>query len=279
MEASSKILLPVDFSERSVGGAHYANCLAGQFHAQLTALHVLTPVDADGAAGAGGSMAAALYSNRSAQVSAELDRFVAAHLPDLDVRRVILEGDPAARIASFARDSGACLIVMPTHGYGPFRRFLAGSNTAKVLRDASCPVWTGVHLTEAPAPGSILFRTILCAIDLGPESTRTLCWAAQFALAAGARLVLLHAAADANWEANVREAAEAELQRIMEFVHAEADLIVESGEPAKVVSATAERLAADLLVIGRGSAAGVYGRLRTNEYAIIRMANCPVVSV
>jgi len=36
---------------------------------------------------------------------------------------------------------------------------------------------------------------------------------------------------------------------------------------------------ADLLVIGRGSAAGVYGRLRTNAYAIIRESPCPVVSV
>jgi hypothetical protein len=38
-------------------------------------------------------------------------------------------------------------------------------------------------------------------------------------------------------------------------------------------------LPADLLVIGRGSAAGMFGRLRTNAYAIIRQSPCPVVSV
>jgi len=46
-----------------------------------------------------------------------------------------------------------------------------------------------------------------------------------------------------------------------------------------VVCRTAERVQADLLVIGRGSAAGIFGRLRTNAYAIIRQSPCPVVSV
>ena len=38
---------------------------------------------------------------------------------------------------------------MPTHGFGPLRRFLLGSVAAKVLHDAQCPVWTSVH-TDAP---------------------------------------------------------------------------------------------------------------------------------
>jgi nucleotide-binding universal stress UspA family protein len=63
------------------------------------------------------------------------------------------------------------------------------------------------------------------------------------------------------------------------FVGAEADLEIEAGEPASIICAAAERLKADVLVIGRGSAAGVFGRLRTNAYAIIRQSPCPVVSV
>jgi nucleotide-binding universal stress UspA family protein len=41
----------------------------------------------------------------------------------------------------------------------------------------------------------------------------------------------------------------------------------------------AERIAADLLVIGRGHGSGVAGRLPTNAYTIIRESRCPVVSV
>jgi nucleotide-binding universal stress UspA family protein len=44
----------------------------------------------------------------------------------------------------------ASLIILPTHGYGPFRRFLLGSATAKVLRDADCPVLIGAHMEHAP---------------------------------------------------------------------------------------------------------------------------------
>jgi nucleotide-binding universal stress UspA family protein len=204
----------------------------------------------------------------------------------------MLEGDPAERILEFARGAAGedppGLIVMPTHGYGPFRRFLLGSNTARVLHDALCPVWTGVHIDEAHGGAPAQLRNILCAVDLGPQSSRTLCWAAQLGLEFGARVSLVHATgpdpeADTEsgepWQSSVRQSAEAELQRLRQFVHADAELIVEAGDPAKAICAAAERLEADLLVIGRGSAAGVFGRLRTNAYAIIRMSPCPVVSV
>ena len=98
MHVHSKILLPVDFSERSVGAAPYANLLAARFHSELTVLHVLPPMQTEfGAVDAGGSMLAELYRDRSARVAGELDRFVAAHLAGLNVQRVVLEGDPAAR--------------------------------------------------------------------------------------------------------------------------------------------------------------------------------------
>jgi nucleotide-binding universal stress UspA family protein len=289
MQSLSKILLPVDFSERSVGAAHYASLLASHFHSELILLHALPPPQMEfGPLDIGGTRLAEVYRDRSARVCGELDGFLAGELAGLNVRRVVIEGDPAAKIVEFAHQQAAGLIIMPTHGYGPFRRFILGSNTAKVLHDADCPVWTGVHIEDAPASGWIPLRNILCAIDLGPQSSKTLCWAAQLALEFGARLSMVHAtgptpepddSSDASWQSGIRQAAGTELQRLRQLVHAEADLILEGGDPAKAICATAERIQADLLVIGRGSAAGVFGRLRTNAYAIIRMSPCPVVSV
>lgn len=43
-------------------------------------------------------------------------------------------------IAEAARQEGACVIVMPTHGHDGLRDTLLGSHTEHVLRDASCPV-------------------------------------------------------------------------------------------------------------------------------------------
>jgi nucleotide-binding universal stress UspA family protein len=176
---------------------------------------------------------------------------------------------------------------MPTHGYGPFRQFILGSITAKVLHDADCPVWTGVHLEEAPQAEPMPFRNILCAIDLGPQSCKALEWATAMQKEFGARLTVAHAVAaspeagqgDAHWRDEIELAVRDDLTRLQQRFGTEAELVIEPGDPPKVVCDLAQRSQADLLVIGRGSAAGVFGRLRTNAYAIIRQSPCPVVSV
>src|SRR5215467_7356165 len=100
---------------------------------------------------------------------------------------------------------------MPTHGHGPFRRFLLGSNTARVLHDAHCPIWTGVHVDEAAVDDSAPFRHVLCAVDLGEESHKAVCWALTFAREFGAMLTLVHATEQAGF----REAAAAEMQDLL----------------------------------------------------------------
>jgi nucleotide-binding universal stress UspA family protein len=229
-----------------------------------------------------------MYRNRAEQASQELATVLAPDSPGLKVRRMVVPGDPSRTIVNLAHDEGADIITMPTHGYGPFRRFILGSNTAKVLHDADCPVWTGVHLEQAPVVASIPFRSIMCAVDLGPQSARTLDWAAWLAREFGARLGVVHSTAGVpdlgddpewQWRRETRAAAGRELFRLLDGVGAEADLSIEAGEPAQVICSAAARAAADVLVIGRGSAAGVFGRLRTNAYAIIRQSPCPVVSV
>ncbi|HUO28295.1 MAG TPA: universal stress protein [Bryobacteraceae bacterium] len=288
MRSLDKILLPVDFSERSLGAARYARTMADHFHSELTLLHVLTPPHYEfGALEIGGSMLTELYSNRGAQVEKELETFLAGELQGIQPKRVVLEGDPARQIVEYAQAEKMGLIVMPTHGYGPFRQFILGSITAKVLHDADCPVWTGVHLEEAPPAEPVPFRNIVCAIDLGPQSCKALEWAAGMQREFGAHLTVVHVmacpsagtAADAEWHREMEMTAREDLARLQQTFKTEADLVIEPGDPAKVVCEFAAKQNAELLVIGRGSAAGVFGRLRTNAYAIIRQSPCPVVSV
>lgn len=287
MKPLAKILLPVDFSERSLGAARYAKTLSDHFHAELTLLHILTPPHYEfGALEVGGSMLTELYTNRAAQVEKELETFLAGELAGTEARRVVLEGDPARQIVEYAHQQNTGLIVMPTHGYGPFRQFILGSITAKVLHDADCPVWTGVHLEEAPQPESTPFRDILCAIDLGPQSCKALKWATAMQKEFNSRLTVVHAIsvspAAGQEDAHTREmelAVRDDLARLGKSCDAQAELVVEAGDPPKLVCEMADKLRAGLLVIGRGSAAGVFGRLRTNAYAIIRQSPCPVVSV
>jgi len=288
MKSLAKILLPVDFSERSLGAARYAKTLVDHFHSELTLLHVLTPPHYEfGALELGGSMLTELYANREAQVEKELETFLAGELEGIEPNRVVLDGDPARRIVEYAHAEDAGLIVMPTHGYGPFRQFILGSITAKVLHDADCPVWTGVHLEETAQLPPMPFQNIVCAIDLGPQSCKALEWATTMQKEFGARLTVVHAMAcsangapgDCSGRSEMEFAVRDDLQRLQQRFGTELDVAIEAGDPPKVVCQIAERQKADLLVIGRGSAAGVFGRLRTNAYAMIRQSPCPVVSV
>ena len=109
-------------------------------------------------------------------------------LRNLNVKRVLLYGDPAHEIVKYADSEKADLIVLPTHGYGPFRRFLLGSVTAKVLHDAQCPVWTGVHTEETARLDSVSFGRILCALDPWNSDDNALSWAWQFGCEIGAQV-------------------------------------------------------------------------------------------
>ena len=287
MNSLSKILVPVDFSERSALAVRYAGELALHFHCELILAHVLPPLHSEHGIEIAGSMLVNVYRSRTEQAERDLNAFEPEALAGLTARRLLLHGDPASKIVEVAREEHVDLIAMPTHGYGPFRRFILGSNTAKVLHDADCPVWTGVHMEEA-APMAAPFERILCAVDLGPQSARALAWACWLQKEFKGHLTLIHAIAahaealdesDLSWRTGIREIAEEDLLRLQRETGAEADLLLEAGEPARVICSAAARVGAGTVVIGRGSAAGDFGRLRTNSYAIIRQSPCPVVSV
>jgi nucleotide-binding universal stress UspA family protein len=285
MQSLSKLLVPIDFSDRSVGAARYARMLAEHYGSEILLVHVVVPPHYEfGSLEIGGSMLTELYTARTAQVEKDLAEFAGAELAGTNVRPTVLEGEPARRIVEFAHEEHVGLIVMPTHGYGSFRRFILGSITAKVLHDANCPVWTGVHLEETPPVEALELEHILCAVDLGVLTVRTLSWATALQRRFGSRLTVAYAPTyTPEGPSGGREAIEARVRNALAEAAGEhpcpADVSIETGDPPKVICGMAARLRCGLLVIGRGSAAGVFGRLRTNAYAIIRQAPCPVVSV
>jgi nucleotide-binding universal stress UspA family protein len=289
MFSLAKILFPIDFSERSAAAAHCVAALASRFASEVTMLHVLPPPHYEfSALEAGGAVLNELFANRAAQVAKELDDYLAGDLKGVNLKRLLLEGDPARKIVEQAKADNAGMIVMPTHGYGSFRRFILGSVTAKVLHDAECPVWTGVHMEQPPGCPPAEIRKILCGVDLGPESGAALRWAGCMAEACGAALTAVHvipalarSAGDrpSEFAQQLQAEAKVQLQKVIDETGVKAEMALATGDAAKAVCELASALKSDLMVISRGSAAGVFGRLRTNAYAIIRQTPCPVVSV
>jgi len=123
----------------------------------------------------------------------EFESFVSGYFTGTSVHPQIREGDAAQHITSIARENNIDLILMPTHGYGPFRRLLLGSITAKVLHDVDCPIWTGVHTDQMWSLTGTGWHRFLCAIDENPRDVSVLKWAAQFACEQNADLQVVHA--------------------------------------------------------------------------------------
>ena len=292
MPSLSRILVPVEFSPRCRGAVQYAEALSCHFHCEIVLLHVVIPPLANFSSfeamayTSAGDLAREIAEQRSVDLAA----FPCSAPPDAGVRRVVLEGDPTQTIVEFASAEKCDLIVMPTHGYGPFRRFLLGSVTAKVLHDAICPVWTGPHMERAPDYATVHFRNIVCALDIGLHSRQVLCWAAGFAREFGAQLSIVHAIPssstrlggfyfDPDWRTQLTRTALERIGFFRQEMEIEASVAIEAGEPPVVVATAAEAMRADLLVIGRGSTPRAHGHLPTNAYAIVRGAACPVVTV
>jgi nucleotide-binding universal stress UspA family protein len=282
------ILFPIDFSERTCGALPFVNAMASRFGSHVTLISVAPPIPFGGMVDPSGLVV--MYpEDLKSDLQARLDTTLVKEFEHLPVQRIAEVGDPARVITRFAHSEGVDLIMMPTHGYGPFRRLLLGSVTAKVLHDAQCPVWTGAHMEKPPFHEHLAWRSVLCAVDGTPKSTPVMEWAAQFSKETGAALRLVHAVPGAEawpdrqfnseFESDLRKAARERIECLQRSVGVKAPLCIATGEVAETARDEARRHGADLIVIGRGVLDEALGRLRTHAYGIIRQAPCPVISV
>ena len=264
-----KILFPTDYSDRCKAAARMVETFTGHFQAEATFLHVVEPLTYH-------DLPPAIDSSGGDKLKA----WLANDFKHFDVKRVLAHGDPAHKIVEYARTMPADLIMMPTRGYGTFRRFVLGSVTAKVLHDAECPVWTGVHMEQVAPLETIVFRNVLCALDLGKQSALALQWAARFASEFQAKLTIVHVipgVGDLGGERTPRVTAQ--LGQLQASAGSDAEVRIVAGEVPAAVQSCAEETKADLLVIGRSIEEGITGRLRTNAWGIILRSPCPVISV
>jgi nucleotide-binding universal stress UspA family protein len=272
MAPFSKILLPVDLSERSLDAARQAEVLARHFHSDVTVLHVVDRHEQEfGRFEPGGVKAR------------ELETLLARDFAGASISQVVRDGNPAREILDFAGANHVDLIVMASHGYRPFHSFLMGSVAAQVLRDASCPVWITAHAQQGLPP---MFRTVLCALDLGPRSRSIVDWASQFAAPFMARLFVLRVLRSFESEEQpdspdewLSQVEREELGKVERKLGKEGRVLFAGGDVPEAVCRQANDLHADLLVIGRSPKADDVGTAHTTSFTIIRESPCPVVCV
>lgn len=185
--------------------------------------------------------------------------------PGLEVRPVILPGEPAHAVLQQAASSNTELLILGSHGRRGLRRFLIGSVAGSVARHADCPV-----LIARPVQHGL--QRIVVALDESAQAEEVLEHARRLPLGADTELVLCHvvrpfstyssvaAEYSPGWEQMVvdvidaqKEQGQALLQAAEQKLSAEGRTVsshLALGDPASEILALAEERQADLVVAG-----------------------------
>ena len=294
MKPFSKILFPVDFSAATVAMVPYAVDMAQRFNATVTLLNAFDLVRDYGIAPHSEGMAdvesvTIPYSPQLHELRKKrersLEEFAHAHFSNVIGEPTVGDGDPATVIEWVAKRDHTDLIMMPTKGAGKFRRLVLGSITTKILHDLSCPVFTTAHEPDHALSTPLVYRSIVCAVELNPEADAVFKMAGLLAQACGARICLLHVehSTPANGGQTLSEMVRHGYENAVSVGDTRIGMqpiirILDASLPECIRRIAIEE-AADLVIVGRGHEKGNFSRIWSQLYTIIRESPCPVLSV
>lgn len=278
------ILFPYDFSKPCTLVAPHVRAVASRFDAKVTMLGVI-PTSWDTHSPDMPILKG--VDSPEVELKALLSEAAARMFSGMPVEVRTALGDAAFKIVQFAHENHVDLIMMPTHGFGTFRSLLIGSVTAKVLRDAICPVWTAAHAMEQSSPE--VPRNILCAIDRTKETPSVMRFAGEYSEKMGGTVRFIHVVppisdilslpSERRLQEEVRSEASDQVDALRRNAGLDAPFSVAVGNLTETVAEEARRERSDLVLIGRGSLKTTLGALHTHAYGIIQQSPCPVLSV
>jgi nucleotide-binding universal stress UspA family protein len=280
------IILATDFSPAAATALPFAAELAKHFAAKLLAVHAKTP---ENYALPTTEMWPVANMHLEEETS-ELRGTLRNQFPDVESEVLVAEGGVWGVVEKLAKEENADLIVVGTNGRRGIDKFILGSVTEEILRQATCPVLTvGPHCSvHRIREGGI--RRILFATDFGQGSPTAAVYAVGLAQEYQARLTLVHVIGHPRAGDLVRphDLEEAAMEHLRGFVADEAELwcepraVVVHGVPAERILEMAENEQSDLIVLGVRNTRGI---LRATHlpmavaHQVISRAMCPVLTV
>jgi len=290
VEAGSRItlnnvLFATDFSPCSNAALPYAVSISRQYGAKLCAAHVVS------------SVAYVAVSPEAWPTFAQQEQQRIQEVEDLEKK---LQGIPHSVLtragnvwevlARLVRENEIDLLVVGTHGRTGLQKLLMGSVAEEIFRKAYCPVLTVGPKVRFKTEAIPEFKKILFATDFSKDSLVALPYAISFAEEHDAQLSLLHvldrpAAGSVDLESN----ADFLLSRLRDLVPPGIEFwchpqsFVEYGVPADRILDFAQKMGADLIVLGvRPSTTSLDFSThlsRTTAHKVVAHALCPVLTV
>jgi nucleotide-binding universal stress UspA family protein len=292
-----KILAPVDLSAVSMQALNYAIPLAERFQADLHLLYV----HENSHEFSTGSMSQLLYD--IAKMRTRVESAAQSGRPSLirEKNCHVLIGRACKKVCGFARELAAELIVVATRGQTGLARMVLGSTAEYVVQFAPCPVLVARQRkqTEETERKESEFapRNILVPTDYSQCSMAGLKYAALFARAFDAKLLLFHALfppnpvlidrmsanlpveADATRRMNAQMEMEALTQlHFMRGVPCVTE--IRTGDAIQEICTVIERANVDLVVTSTHGETGLrHALIGSVAEHIVRYAGCPVLVV
>lgn len=152
-----KIIVPVDFSEQSNNALKVAASLATKHKAEIIVLHMLelssTMISSEGMPQ---EQVVFLLKLTEKRLNKFLDK---SFLKDISVTPIIKHYKVFSEVNEVAEKHGADLIVMGSHGVDGLEEIFVGSNTERVVRNATIPVLVIKEKIENFVVDSIVFAS------------------------------------------------------------------------------------------------------------------------
>lgn len=287
MRTPGRILVAVDFSDRSHVALEFAARLACQFESELHVMHAQDPL----------LSAAAEHQriNLVRESEDELRALVGTTWPATFCRLHfdVIVGPASTAIAHTAQREGADVIVMAAHGMSATQHALLGSTTEGVLRRSAISVlvvpdeW---HAAAPDAPDVSGEGPVIVGLDFRIPAIEAAADAAMLAGALGTELILVHVVRSIRVLPRWRERADAalaeraleakrEIDRISGSLSAKVPsrIIVERGDVAACLAETGRAHPHAIMVVGRSVHPHGYAPPGRTAYRVVTQAQVPVL--
>jgi nucleotide-binding universal stress UspA family protein len=280
------ILFATDFSTPSEKAASYAKALAHRFSSRVEIVHVFDPSIVTSYEEA---IIGLTVPERQRMDNENLQRVRNEfHTSGIQAQATLTEGNRLApAVIKIANDHEADLIVAGTQSKSGVERLILGSTAEKLIRNAHCPVLTVGPCAPIVEDRPLVFRTIVHATDFSPEAARAAAYALSFAQDSGAHLYLcfvlgLNAAMPEQREF-LDGAFESALKRMVPestYDWCSPEFVVEHGDAAHAILELANKVKADLIVLGARKSSFWLNYLEHGLTPnILANAPCPVLTI